>query len=281
MIKTYIIGTGNLSNNLKNKIVSSEIFGAREFLNKIFLINKKKKKINLIINSFYSVNKLKNLNSYETWVEKSIFEISKIIDLLDPQFINKIIYTSSSSIYSYLNNNIKLKDDNNRDIYAAFKICSESLIKNYCIKKKISFNICRVFNVYGKHDNFSIIQKIKKFKKDNDKILIYNYGLSVRDFIHIDDVVKIYNYILKKVSGSGIYDIGTGKGISIIEIINKLKLDKKNLIYKKKYINEIDYSIANNISLLKKIPNIKFKRIEDYLKIKEKLSYKKNSLNRL
>ena len=73
MIKTYIIGTGNLSNNLKNKIVSSEIFGAREFLNKIFLINKKKKKINLIINSFYSVNKLKNLNSYETWVEKSIF----------------------------------------------------------------------------------------------------------------------------------------------------------------------------------------------------------------
>ena len=273
MIKTYIIGTGNLSNNLENKIIGSIIYSAKKFSKNIHIINKKKKKINLVLNSFYSVNKLKNLNSYETWVEKSIFEISKIIDLLDPKIINKIIYTSSSSIYSYLNNNIKFKDDNNRDIYAAFKICSESLIKNYCIKKKISLNICRVFNVYGKYDKFSIIHKFKNFKLSNNKIIIYNNGLSVRDFIHIDDVVKIYNYILKKVSGSGVYDIGTGKGLSIIEIIDKLKLNKNNLIYIKKNIHEINYSIANNKNLLKKIPNIRFKKIEDYLKIKEKLKY--------
>ncbi len=274
MIKTYIIGTGNLSNNLKKKIFNCKVYSAKEFLKNVRLINARKKKINLIINSFYSANELNNINSYKIWVEKSIFEISKIIDFLDPKIINKIIYTSSSSVYSYLKNNINFMD-NNRDIYAAFKICSESLINNYCTKKKISLNICRVFNVYGKHDKFSIIHKFKNFKLKDNKILIYNRGSSVRDFIHIDDVVKIYNYILKQVSGSGIYDIGTGRGLSIIEIINKLKINRKNLIFVKKKIDEINYSVANNNNLLKKIPKIKFKKIEDYLKIKKNLRYQK------
>lgn len=274
MIETYILGTGNLSNNLKKKIFNCKIYSAKEFLKNIHLINARKKKINLIINSFYSANELNNLNSYKIWVEKSIFEISKIIDILDPKIINKIIYTSSSSVYSYLKNNINFMD-NNRDIYAAFKICSESLIKNYCTKKKLSLNICRVFNVYGKHDKFSIIHKFKNFKLKDNKILIHNRGSSVRDFIHIDDVVKVYNYILKQVSGSGIYDIGTGRGLSIIEIINNLNINRKNLIFVKKKIDEINYSVANNNNLLKKIPKIKFKKIEDYLKIKKNLRYQK------
>jgi nucleoside-diphosphate-sugar epimerase len=274
MINTCIIGTGYLSNNLKKKISGSKIYSAKDFINIICLVNKKKKKINLIINSFFSANKLNDLKSYEEFVNKSIFEISKILDLLNPKIINKIIYTSSSSIYSSVNNEIELKDHNNRNLYSAFKIASESLLKNHCNKKKIPLNICRVFNIYGKDDKFSIIQKLKMSKKNNYKVLIYNLGLSVRDFIHIDDVVAIYISILKKLNGSGLYDVGTGYGVSIIEIIDKLKIKKNNLIYKKKLINELPSAIANNKNLLEKIKKRKFKRIEDFFGIKRALNYK-------
>ena len=54
MIKTYIIGTGYLSNELKKEIVNSEIVSAKSFIKIINLVNKSKEKINLIINSFYS-----------------------------------------------------------------------------------------------------------------------------------------------------------------------------------------------------------------------------------
>ena len=148
------------------------------------------------------------------------------------------------------------------------------MVKNYCSKGKIQLNICRIFNIYGKNDDFSIIQKLKKSKRNNSKVLIYNQGLSVRDFIHVDDVVKIYIEILKNVSGSGLYDVGTGKGISIIEIIKKLKINKKKLIFRKKSINEISDSIANNKNLLDKIKKFKFKKIEDYFNIKEKIIFK-------
>lgn len=277
MMNTYIIGTGFLSDNLKRKITNSKIYSAQDFIKKINFINKKKKKYNLIFNSFFSTKRLSNFNSYEVFTKKAVFEMSKILDILDPNNINKVIYTSSSSVYGSISNNIKLIDDNNRNIYAGFKISSEFLVKNYCNKKSIPLNICRVFNLYGKDNEFSIIEKLKNVKINNKKIQIYNHGLSLRDYIHVDDIVKIYIKILKKVSGSGLYDIGTGKGINIKEIVDKLKLDKKKLIYKKKKINEIFDSIADNRELLKKIDKIKFKKIEDYLGIKEVLSFKKIS----
>ena len=273
MNKTYIIGSGNLSNSLKKKIINSSVLTSKEFLNNISNINKNKK-INLIINSFYSSGKLNNLTSYEFFVKKTNYEISKILDLLNSKIIDKIIYTSSSSIYSSINKNIANIADNNRDIYSAFKISSESLIKNFCNKNKIQLNICRVFNIYGQNDKFSILQKLKDIKKNKKKIKIANNGLSVRDFIHVDDVVKIYFHILKNISESDIYDVGTGKGVSIFEIISKLKLNKKYITYKNKKISEISQSIANTKTLIKKIPNIKFKKIENFLKVKEEIKYK-------
>ena len=45
--------------------------------------------------------------------------------------------------------------------------------------------------------------------------------------------------VLKNISESDIYDVGTGKGVSIFEIISKLKLNKKYITYKNKKISEI------------------------------------------
>ena len=67
MIYTYIVGSGYLSENLQKKIINSKIYSANNFLKDINQINKKKK-INLIINSFYSAKKLSNLDSFEIFV---------------------------------------------------------------------------------------------------------------------------------------------------------------------------------------------------------------------
>lgn len=276
---TLIIGTGFLSDNLIKKISKTKIFSAQEFINEINSINKNKEKYNLIINSFFPTKNINNFSSYEIFTKKAVFEISKILDLINQKKINKIIYTSSSSVYGSINHNINMKDDNNRNVYAGFKISAEFLIKNFCSKYSIPLSICRVFNLYGKKNEFSVIEKIKNAKKHDKSIIIYNQGLSLRDYIHVDDVVDIYSKILKNVSDSGLYDIGTGIGISISDIVKNLKFSNKNIIYKKKTINEIHDSIADNRALLKKIKINKFKKIEDYLGIKTKL-YSKKIINK-
>ena len=50
-----------------------------------------------------------------------------------------------------------------------------------------------------------------------------NKGQATRDFIHVDDVVDIYLKLLK-VKKSAIYDVGSGLGIKIVQILNFLKI---------------------------------------------------------
>ncbi len=198
MIKTYLIGTGYLSSKIARKIKNSKIISSKNFISKINKINKSKKKFNLIINAFYSARKLNNLTSYKFFVEKSILNISEMFDVINPKLINKILYTSSSSVYGSIGGKVNNVDKNNRYIYSSLKISAENLIKNFCNKNKINFDICRVFNLYGLNDNFSIISKLVQLKKKKKKIEIYNNGDSIRDFIHVDDVVLIYEKLLKK-----------------------------------------------------------------------------------
>ena len=63
MYKTYIFGTGYLSSKIKKKLKNSEIVSSNKFITKINQINKNNKKINMIINAFYSARKLNNLIS--------------------------------------------------------------------------------------------------------------------------------------------------------------------------------------------------------------------------
>ena len=139
MIKTYLIGTGYLSSKIARKIKNSKIISSKNFISKINKINKSKKKFNLIINAFYSARKLNNLTSYKFFVEKSILNISEIFDVINPKLINKILYTSSSSVYGSIGGKVNNVDKNNRYIYSSLKISAENLIKNFCNKNKINF----------------------------------------------------------------------------------------------------------------------------------------------
>ena len=91
MIKNYIIGSGYLSKELNKVIPISKIYTAKAFIEEIKLINKSNKKINLIINSFFSSRKLNDLNSYKIFAEKSLLEIASILDKINPKKIKKIL----------------------------------------------------------------------------------------------------------------------------------------------------------------------------------------------
>ena len=276
MRKTYLIGSGYLSRKLSKKINHSEIVSTHELIEKINQINKEKKKINLIINAFYSARKLNSLNSYKLFTKKSLLNLSEIFDNIKPKLINKVLYTSSSSVYGSVGGKANLIDEKNRFIYSSFKLSAENLVKNFCNKNKIYFDICRVFNLYGVNDNFSIISKLLECKKKRNSIEIFNDGMSVRDFIHVDDIVQIYKRLLN-LKESNIFDVGTGKGIKIRNIVKNLNLPNKNVKFVKRKSFEIDSSIANNNDLLKKIKLKKFKSLEKFMKIR-KLNYQNNKI---
>jgi len=266
-MKTIILGKDSyLSRNLTKKIQNSSVFSiADKKIDSIEFDN-----TNIIINSFYSSLRLEKVNDYEIFIKKSIYELSQFLNKIKKKRINIIIYTSSSAVYNSINES-DFKDERNRKIYASTKYAAENLIKNFCFQNNIKLCIARIFNIFGENEKFSIISKvIDCYKSKSLKLNLINKGESIRDFIHISDVVKVYQKILK-FKHEGIIDVGSGFGIKIKNILEVL--GNKNFIIKN--INKIEpgFSIAQNIKFEFDKRNLLEIFLKKKLKIHKKLKF--------
>lgn len=267
MINIIIGKESNLTNALRKILINTFIFSVRDpkLIENIKLL-KNYKKINLIFNNFYPAAKINDLSqsNYDVFYKQSLLVNSEILRNINKKKINKIIYTSSSAVYGSINENY---DDNlNKKIYTSTKIANENLFISFCQQNAIPYIIARVFNIYGSNkDNFSIFSKLISAHKLKKKFIVNNNGVSIRDFIHVNDVAKIYNILLKNNNCNGVFDIGTGRGIKIKDILDFIGKNKIKYKFLSNSNNEIQTSIANTDNLRSLLKNYKFFSIESYL----------------
>lgn len=118
-----------------------------------------------------------------------------------------VIYASSASVY---------QPDN---LYALQKLFGEILFKDY--------GILRFFNVYD--GGTGIVDIVRNHQ--HSKIEINGNGEQTRDFVHVGDVV---NAIVKavEIKWIGTAEIGTGKAISINELLRLYGIWNYEYVYK-------------------------------------------------
>ena len=144
--------------------------------------------------------------------------------------IKRVIYSSTSSAYGR-KNLPPFKEDMKTDCltpYSVSKVAGEDLCKMYYNLFGLETVILRYFNVYGerqptKGQYAPVIGLFEKQKKENKKLTIVGDGLQKRDFTHISDIVDAN--ILVSLSNNKnlfgeVFNIGTGKNYSILEIAN-------------------------------------------------------------
>lgn len=266
MPDTFIIGKRSfLSKSLEKELVKSKAISVKEFFNSRF---SKSKKINIIYNHSYPLSKLNNSREYSKIISKNILILNYFIDFILKKKIriNNFIFSSSASIYNLdLENKIISQNDNNKALYGASKFLMEKLLISQAKNLKCNLIISRIFNIYGSGEENSLISKIINQKNKKKTFINYTNQNSFRDFIYINDLVKIYLKLLTTKS-SGIYEIGSGRAINVRKLINKYFKKKDQMIMNKKYFVEIKYSQANIAPLKKLIGNFTFLDIENYIK---------------
>jgi len=264
---TIIIGkNSNLSKELSKNIENIILVSSLDVIDELNSISiPKEKKVNIIFNNFQTATKLNNIENPIEYIERSIGVTAKVLDYIKDSSwnINKIIYTSSSSVYG---NNILCHEQDELkplNLHASLKISNEKLIEKFCIENRIDYTITRIFNMYGGDDKFSIISKIINSYKNDELLTIVNNGNSIRDFIHIYDVVMIYKVILEA-KNINVINIGTGKGTSVRNIIDFLK--NRGLILKTTTITRKELKISTaDTQQLTKIYNQQFIQVEEYI----------------
>tara|TARA_B110000003_G_scaffold224347_1_gene224899 strand:+ start:42 stop:788 length:747 start_codon:yes stop_codon:yes gene_type:complete len=219
-MKTLIIG--------KNSFIGLKF---KELNNSKIISHKSLKKIDL--SNFDKVLLLSMPKYYNSKISKITFE-KKIFKLFRGK---RMIYFSTSHVYpNKINNLEKLVKPQN--IYAQNKIKIENEIKNFfedylIIRAPIVFKK----NHYSKNSFFDILNN--NFKKN--KIYFDINQNSLRDLITLDDLFNLYLKMEKK-NLRGIYNIGSGKGISIKKIISyyfgyKLQNPKLSFFFNEKKCN--------------------------------------------
>ena len=167
--------------------------------------------------------------------------------------VKNIVFASSASVYG----NPRILPIPEEHIleplspYGSSKASGEALLSSYknCGKIKNAVSL-RFFNIYGKGQNPEYAGVITKFAHQLSKGLppiIYGTGEQTRDFISVDDVVRA---IMKaaKANVSGIFNIGTGRPLSMNELAMRM-IKAFNLdilpIYKEAQRGDIIHSYAN------------------------------------
>jgi UDP-glucose 4-epimerase len=223
--------------------------------------------INVIFNNFQVSTKLNNLNNPAEYIGRSIMTTANVLNYIkDGNLpINKIIYTSSSSVYG--NNEFCSESDPLQplSLHSSLKIANEKLIENFAIANRIEYTITRIFNMYGGDDHFSIVSKIINAYRANETLKIFNNGTATRDFIHIYDVVKVYKTILNRINAP-ILNVGRGIEMSVAELLSFLKDNNIYIKTKSKLRNELKKSTANVSKLLNIMgDDMEFIQIKEFL----------------
>ncbi len=140
--------------------------------------------------------------------------------------VKKIIYSSSSGVYGKLNYKLNVDEDATVapvSAYAIAKRSAELYLKNFFIDNGISSIALRLFNVYGpRQDERMVISRFIKQAKNGKDLTVYMPGNQTRDFTYIDDCVKVFDLINKKVNGFKILNSSKGEDLRIDILAKKI-----------------------------------------------------------
>lgn len=172
-------------------------------------------------------------------VDKSITHVQETLDVnimgtynvleLCKKYGKQIVFASTSEVYGTTRGKI---DENSpthaQSPYAVSKLACDKLCGNYHNLYQTKVWRLRVFNTYGPWQNAGsygavIPIFVRQAIQDNGHLTIYGDGKQKRDFLYIDDCVKMYSVITEHGALLGdVINIGSGASISINDLGKKI-----------------------------------------------------------
>ena len=245
-----LIIVDNLSNSNKKVLERIKELGKKDFkfynsedLDNVFSENNIEGVIHLA--GYKSVNEsISNpLDYYQNNVSGAII----LFKTMEKYNVKQLVISSSATVYgaddiSPLTEDMELEPINP---YGRTKLILEQIANDLCnSNKECSISVLRYFNPIGAHISGRIGEDPKGIPNNlmpyitqvaigkMEKLSIYgndyetNDGTGVRDYIHVVDLAKGHIKSLKKLStekGLRIYNLGTGIGYSVLDLVNSFE----------------------------------------------------------
>ncbi len=167
-----------------------------------------------------------------------------LLESMKKHRVNRIVFSSSATVYG-MPKTVPIKEDfplSTTNPYGETKLMIERIMKDACTANgDLSVSILRYFNPIGAHESGLIgedprgipnnllpyVAKVAAGKLPQLNVFGNDYptpdGTGVRDYIHVVDLALAHLKALartEKVTGIEYYNIGTGIGYSVLQIVS-------------------------------------------------------------
>lgn len=181
------------------------------------------------------------------YYDNNILGTIALLDVMRNNNVKKIIFSSSATVYGSPKT-VPIKEDFPKSAtnpYGQTKVMVEQILSDvYTSDNEWSIILLRYFNPIGAHESGLIgespngipnnlmpyINQVALGKLDHLRVFGDDYktpdGTGVRDYIHVVDLAKGHVNALNranKMTGVESYNLGTGKGYSVLEIIKNFE----------------------------------------------------------
>ena len=240
--KKEVINKIETITNKKVKFYENDICDLIE-LDKIF----SKEKIDVVIHFAGFKSVLESVENPLKYYRNNIDSTLTLLEVMNKHNCKKIVFSSSATVYG---NPIKLPIKESFPLhttnpYGTTKLMIETILNDlYISDKDWSIAILRYFNPIGAHKSGLIGEEpngipnnlmpyiVKVANKELEELKVFgdDYdtkdGSGLRDYIHVVDLAKGHiKAVLKVIKDKGIdaYNLGTGKGYTVLEIIKSFE----------------------------------------------------------
>ena len=225
----------NLKNSKIQKLTDPNIKIIKGDILDYSLLSKSLQNIDIVIHLAAQISVTDSIKDPDNTIKVNVDGTQNVLDACLKNNIRNFVAISTAAVFG----NQDVIDENSKtnpiSPYGKSKLLMEEKIIDFSKKHNFNSVILRFFNLYGPGQSPQYAGVITKFleniKKDKP-LVIYGNGNQTRDFIHIDDAIECINLAIKNINKKTgkIYNIGSGKSTSILELANLLlKLSGKNL----------------------------------------------------
>jgi len=220
------------------------------------------------------------------YFENNILNLIKLLDAVASFGTKKIIFSSSASVYGQTDNHpvSETSPIGPNNPYGSTKLIGEQIIKYYSDSFGINAVAFRYFNATGfdpeakilpthqSHLIYNVLMAAKGKKALEIFGSDYNTvdGTAIRDYVHVSDIASPHILAFENMSsGFEIYNIGTGHGYSVKQVVDTAsKIIKKEIPVKigPRRAGDAEVTVADNTKLISKIKyQLKYSSLENII----------------
>lgn len=198
----------------------------------------------VIINAFQPATQLSDLSDPVKYVNRSLVVLAQSLKWAASSQCSRLIYTSSAVVYGNNSDCKEIDAVQINGVHSALKVAAEHLVATFASQSGLDYTIVRLFNLFGGQDRFSVIYRLEQAVRSSSVFSLINAGEAIRDFTHVMDAANSY---LQLISGPNpkVINIGSGKGVSVADLIGVLRAKGIDLELQNVTRDEVEICVAN------------------------------------